>query len=340
MLFLGALADEQLAVLEGDYVAVKTLEDYLTGILAMHGVVHAVHKGYVTYSGVLMGVRLEFLMQGGPVAKVTPAKVCGMGVDKSLGGCGLHYGIVYADFLGRWEEFLHLGGILYYLVHELCYGGLIVTDAGGYGAGIPYKYAGIPQVIACRKVTLGGLKVRLFTELCYRNYLCMLLRGLWGTLNVTVTRFRPVGLDSYCYNFIVLLRKAEGRGDDAAELVGVEYHGIGRSYYYVAVRTVTGNAPAGPGYAGGCVAGCGLGKDMALRDAGELLTYYGHVILIGDYPEIGLRTDAQEAVYSELNEGAAAAKYIYELFGQLWSAEGPETGPYSTCHDYYLSFHL
>ena len=86
-LLLGALADEKLAVLFGDYVAVEALDGYLgEGGVGVHYAVGAVQQADAcAHKGVAVFVFGEALVEGLPVAKVAPAEVCRMGIDQAFG---------------------------------------------------------------------------------------------------------------------------------------------------------------------------------------------------------------------------------------------------------------
>lgn len=86
-LLLAALADEKLAAFFGDYVAVEALDGYLgEGGVGVHYAVGTVQQADAcTHKGVAIFVFGEALVEGLPVAKVAPAKVCRMGIDQAFG---------------------------------------------------------------------------------------------------------------------------------------------------------------------------------------------------------------------------------------------------------------
>lgn len=78
-LFFAPFADEDAAVLFGDYVAIEALEDYFAGVFGVYYAVVAFVEADVAYNAVVVGVFSQFVVQRGPVAQVVPAEVGGVG---------------------------------------------------------------------------------------------------------------------------------------------------------------------------------------------------------------------------------------------------------------------
>ncbi len=256
-----------------------------------------------------------------------------MGIDHAICSSGFHDGEVNGDFLALGED----GGDIArgcYLVHIGCDIGFVFGDAVGDGLDIPDEDAGIPEVVACLEVVLGGCEVGLFLE--GADLADFTADGL-GCFDIAITSLGTGRTDANGDDGWFVCREGEGVLDDALELNGVHHDGIGRGHGDIGCGVFLADAPAGPGDAGGGVACCGFGQDMVGGDVGELLLDDLYVGGISHNPEIAHGTDVLEAVHGELDEGTATAEDVDELLGVFGGAEGPEAAADAAGHDDYVS---
>jgi len=340
VLLLGEAADQEAVFGFGNYVSVKAFHYHGLFGSGVDDAVLAVEEAHVgAYGGVAVFIGLQMRLDGTPASEVAPGEIFGDDIDaRGL----LHDGVVDGNLFAGREEALQLSALL--VSKEG--GGQLVHDARnlrGVGAQFPYnsiyvphKDACIPEIVAVFQILEGGVQVRFLLELAYLHQLAM--QGLGG-VDVAVTRFRAGGRNTYGDNGVPFLGERQGLGYGLCKLDGLEHQGVSRGDHYVGLRVLLLNLPGGVGDAGGRVAAFRFGQDLVLRDGGQLLLHQVHVLFSGDHPEVVLGADRGKAVHGELEEAAAHAQHVYELFGYVRGGKRPEPAPDTASHNDNVCIH-
>ena len=92
-----------------------------------------------------------------------------------------------------------------------------------------------------------------------------------------------------------------------------------------------------PGYAGGGIAAGRFEQDAVRRNVGKLLAHLVGVAGVGHDQDILFRHYRQEALVAHLQQRAACAEKVNELFRLVRTAVGPEAAAYATAHYHAIS---
>ena len=178
---------------------------------------------------------------------------------------------------------------------------------------------------------LGGGEIGLFLE---GFNLIYLIYGRWlGSSYVAIACLWTAGLDANGNNGFFVGGIAQCLAEDALIFGCVYDQGIGGCYNDVGIGMLLLDFPTSVGDAGGGVACLWLGEDVICRHVGYLLLNDADVFLVGHHPHVLYRADGLQTVYGELDEGAAHAHDIDELFGIAGGGHGPEAAADAAGHD-------
>ena len=337
----GEAADDEVAVLFGDDVAVETFDDGLLEVGDMHdAVAGVVHADCLAYDAVAGNIDCGMLQDGPPCAEVAPAEIAGDYMDILR---FLHYGIVDRDLVALREEIRERGGFvlsierLGQLVHDPGNLRSMGLQLGVYRGHAPDEDTGVPEIVAGREILLGRLQVRLLLEL--GDFDDFVFGDAFGTY-IAVTCLGTGWMDTDGHNGAVAIYGIQRLGDHLGELLGLEDYGVGRSHDDIGVRMVDGNLAASVCDTRGSVASYGLGKDLVGRNLRQLLADDVHVFFGSYDPETLRLADRQETVHRHLDQGPPDSKDIDELLRHFRRADRPQTAPNAACHYDDLCIHF
>lgn len=186
------------------------------------------------------------------------------------------------------------------------------ADGSANGVDVPHEDAGVPIVVACGEVVLGGGEVGLLLEGFYLIYLVHVREV--GCGDVAIACFGAAGLDANGHDGFFVRSIVQSLAENTLIFCCVYNQSIGGGYNDVGIGVLLMDFPTSVSDAGGCVACLWLGEDIICGHVRNLLLDDADVFLIGDHPHILYRTDRFQSVNGELYEGTSHPHHVYKLF--------------------------
>lgn len=199
----------------------------------------------------------------------------------------------------------------------------------------PDEDAGIPEVVARRQITHGGLQVGFLTKRCDRRD----FTGGCG-LDIAVARIGTRGADAYGHQRVARLGKLHAGGDVAAELLFVEDEVVGRRHDHRRRRLQRFEAEGRIGDAGGRIASNGFAQHLLGPELGELLENQLPVGGIRHDQKVLRWDDRRKTLERMADEALPRAQDIEKLLGEVTSAGRPEAAADSAGHDDAVAIYL
>lgn len=204
------------------------------------------------------------------------------------------------------------------------------ADGSANGVDVPHEDAGVPIVVACGEVVLGGGEVGLLLEGFYLIYLVHVREV--GCGDVAIACFGAAGLDANGHDGFFVGSIVQSLAEDALIFDCVDDQGIGWCHHDVGIGVLLQDFPTSIGDAGGGIACLWFGENIVYRHVRYLLLDDADVFLVGDHPHILYRTDRFQSVNGELYEGTSHAHHVNELLGVVGGGHGPKATANAASH--------
>ena len=169
------------------------------------------------------------------------------------------------------------------------------------GVDIPDEDTGIPKEIVFLNIFLGSHVVWFLAEGVHaEDFFIAEGTGTQICLNITVSRFRTIGLHAECDYGIRLTGEQHTFFHNTLELSLVHDDMVTGRHHNVGLRISRLDAPTDIGNAWSGVSATWLTEDVAFRHVGQLFFDDGCIFLIGDNPDILGTYQITKPLYGQL----------------------------------------
>ncbi len=156
-------------------------------------------------------------------------------------------------------------------------------------------------------------------------------------LNVAVSGLGTCRFDSESKQRVIVLDKLKSFDYALLKLALTCDQVVARTEHYARLGIDRRDVVCRPGDARGGVAAGGLEQDAVIGDVGQLLFYDIGIDRVCDDKDIFFRNDRKYTVITHLEQRAAGAQEVDELFRSVRAAIWPESAADAAAHDHAIS---
>ena len=209
-------------------------------------------------------------------------------------------------------------------------------DGAEHRVGAPEEDARIPEEFAAVDEYLGEVAVGFLGEGFDAEYF-LVAGGRFAHLDVAVSGFGTCGLDAEGKEGVVGGHEVESVAEGMLKLSFSGNQVVAWCDDHNCVGVFCEDMIASPGDAGCGVAAGRFEQNVVGGNVGELFAHEGSVAAVGYDNDVFFRYEREEAVVGHLQQCAACAEKVDELFGAFGAAIGPEAAAYASAHDYAIT---